>query len=166
MRTKSVVDLVADILENYATRGVFRGFSREFSQGPARKGQATFKMMWHHDRYFELVLDVPKHTLRCPAVLPSVPRDSSMHREFKEFLEYNQSEERPPHRRIDPAKVGIRSGNRAGNVSLTFTVKDGDYEYGARKTIHLMDEIFKIFLQDGPYYEYLVENFGVDPDKV
>jgi hypothetical protein len=162
LRTKSVVDLVAGILENYATRGVFRSFS----QGPSRKEQAMFKLMWHHDRYFELVLDVPKHTLRCPAVLPSVPQDSSMYREFKEFLEYNQSEERPAHRRIDPAKVGIRSGNRAGNVSLTFTVKDGDYEYGARKLIHLMDEIFKAFLQDGPYYEYLVENFGVDPDKV
>ena len=80
MRTE---ELVGGILENYAARALFRGFSH----GPARGGRAIFRMLWHRDRLFELILDVPRKTLRFPVVLPEVPADSSMYREFREFVE-------------------------------------------------------------------------------
>jgi hypothetical protein len=35
----------------------------------------------------------------------------------------------------------------------------------ARKLIRLVYEIFLTFLLDGRYYEYLVENFNLDPDR-
>jgi hypothetical protein len=150
------------ILEGYAERGVFRGYSR----GPGSNRKASFRLLWHRDRLFDLILDLDKHTLRFPLVLPQVDPKSPMYEKFKEFLKSRQSDELPEHRRIDPSKARVRSLNRSGSVSLTLEVRDGDYEYGARKLIHLVHEIYLVFLVDGPYYEYMVENLGLDPDAM
>jgi hypothetical protein len=158
----SPADLVAAILETYADRGVFRGFSN----AAASAGKAAFKMLWHRDRLFELILDVPKKTLRLPVVLPEVPASSSMYREFQEWVEALHSEDLLEHRRIDSKKARLRCGNRGGNVSLALTVKDGDYEYGTRKLIHAVHETYLTFLADGRYYEYMVETFDLDPDRM
>jgi hypothetical protein len=154
--------LVANILENYATRAVFRGFS----QGPVSKGRATFKMLWHRDRFFELILDVPRKTLRFPVVLPNVPAGSSMYSEFRQFILSRQSDALPEHRRIDNSKADARCGNKGGDVSITLTVKNGDFEYAVRKLINLVHETYMVFLFDGRYYDYLVETFDLDPDKM
>ena len=95
------VEQVAGILQDYAGRGVFRGFS----QGPVRGRKATFKMLWHRDRFFELTLDTAKKTLCFPVVLPGVPRNSAMYREFVRFVESQYSPKVPAHRRIDRKKV-------------------------------------------------------------
>ena len=155
------VQLVTGILQGYADKAVFRGFSAS----PAAKGKASFVLVWHHDRRFELFLDAPRKTLRFPALLPGVPAGSAMYRELKQFLEARQSGELPEHRRVDRARALLRCSNRAGIVSVTLKVLDGDFEYGARKLIHTVHEVFLVFLSDGPYYEYLVEEFGLDPDK-
>ena len=34
-----------------------------------------------------------------------------------------------------------------------------------RKIIQIVHEIFMVFLVDGPYYEYMVEQLGLDPDR-
>ncbi len=51
----ATIALVTAILEGYAEKAVFRGFSAH----PERGGKATYRMVWHHDRPFELLLDVP-----------------------------------------------------------------------------------------------------------
>jgi hypothetical protein len=158
----SPVESVNAILEGYAERGVFRGFSR----GPGSNRKASFRLLWHRDRLFELILDIDKQTLRFPLVLPHVDPKSTMYRNFKDFVKSRQSEELPEHRRIEAGKARVRSLNRGGSVSLTLEVQDGDYEYGARKLIHLVHEIYLAFLVDGPYYEYMVETLGLDPDAV
>lgn len=159
MRTE---ELVGGILETYAARAVFRGFSH----GPVRGGRAIFRMLWHRDRLFELLLDVPRKTLRFPVVLPEVPANSPMYREFREFVESRFSDNLPEHRRIDAKKASIRCGNRGGSVSLTLTALDGDFDYGVRKLIHLVHEVYMDFLLDGRYYEYMVEKFDLDPDRM
>ena len=103
-------------------------------------------MVWHHDRPLEMVMDPAKKTFRFPLLLPGFALDSTMYANFKEFLDSRHLEEIPEHRRIDPKKARARSLNKGGDVSLTLSVEDGDYEYGARKIIHLVDEIFKNFL--------------------
>jgi hypothetical protein len=42
---------------------------------------------------------------------------------------------------------------------------DGDWDYAARQIVHLVDEIFQIFLLDGRWYEYRIEHLGLDPDR-
>ena len=39
------------------------------------------------------------------------------------------------------------------------TVLDADYDYAARMLISLVHEVFLVFLQDGRYFDYLVEAF-------
>ncbi len=155
------IELVSGILENYANRGTFKGFSR----GPVRIGVASFKILWHRDQFFDLILDTHKKTLRFPVVLPEVPPGSPMFREFKQFVESRHSESLPDHRRIDPSKATVRPSNRSGKVALTLTVKNSDYEYATRKLIQLVHEIFLVFLQEG-HYDYMVKVFDLDPDHL
>jgi hypothetical protein len=152
---------VTAVLQGYADKAVFRGFG----PGPIKGATATFIMVWHHDRRFELVVDAAGGTLTFPLLLPGIPRDSPMYREFKAFLDERRGPEVPPHRRIDPSKALVTCTNRAGNISLTLKLQAGDFDYGARKIIFLVDEIFKIFLIDGPYFDYLIEQLGLDPDR-
>lgn len=158
--TRHQADVVAEVLESYAQRGVFRGFSR----GPKRSEKTTFRMLWHRDRVFELVFDEAKQQLRFPQLLPNV--STGMFQHLKEFLQERSSDDLPEHRRIDRRKVEVRTQNRKGTVSLAFLVSGGDMEHGARKLIHLVHEIFLTFLMDGRNYDYMVENFDLDPDAM
>ena len=160
MRTE-IVERIFRVLEKYAQKGVFRGFSR----GTARAGRVPFKMFWHRDRYYDLILDPRRKTLRMPGVLPMVPAKSAMYREFREYIESRHSTDLPPHRRIDSRKARLSCENRRGNVGVVMTVRDGDYEYATRKLINAIHEIFLGFLTDGPYYDYQIEAFGLDPDR-
>jgi hypothetical protein len=137
---------------------VFRGFSR----GEPRNGKAAFRMLWHRDRPFEITVDTRRGAIRCPLVLPQVPADSEMYREFRAFLKECQSAERPEHRRIDSSKAGVNCANRGGDVSLAMTIRHDDYEYGIRKFIHLIQEIYLVFLME--HFDYQVEAFDLDPD--
>ncbi len=157
----ATVALVTRILEGYAEKAVFRGFSAH----PGATGQASYRMVWHHDRPFEMLLDVGQKTLQFPEVLPGVPARSPMYRELKAFLKARQSGEMPEHRSVNPAKARLAAGNQRGTVSITVTAKDGDFDYAARKIIHIVHEIFLIFLVDGPYFEYMVEHLGLDEDR-
>ena len=158
----SAIEVVAETLEGYAKRGIFRGFSR----GESKRGKVRFKMLWHRDRVFELHFDVTRGQLRFKQMLPNVPSDSPMYAEFKKFVKARQSEDLPEHRRIDKGKAEIKPYNRGEFVSLSLVVQDGDYEYGARKIVHLVNEVFLDFLYGGMYYDYMVENFDLDPDQV
>jgi len=133
------------------------------SAGGVRGKKAAFKICWHRDRSFDFLVDTAKATLHIPLVLPQVPARSAMYREFKGFLAERSSKEMLAHRRIDSKKARVACGNKGGNVSVTLTVRGGDYEYGARKLIHLIHEVFLTFLQ--PYFDYQVEVFELDPDR-
>lgn len=154
------IEAVASILEGYAQRGVFRGFS---PAEKARQGKAVFRLLWHRDRIFEFVFDPSRNSMSFPSVLPNVP--SEMHRDLKRFIESRYSTDLPEHRRIDSDKAQINTSNRKGTVAINLLVLDGDDEYGVRKLIHLVHEIFLTFLLDGRYYEYMVDNFDLDPDR-
>jgi hypothetical protein len=136
---------------------VFRGFSA----GPVRSGKATFKVVWFRNRTYEFVVDTKKNSISCPIVLPQV--DADLFAKLKSFLNSRQSEEVPEHRRIDPTKAKITSSNRAGNISVTLTVKDGDDEYAVRKFVNLINEIFQVFLHE--HFDYQVAAFDLDPDQ-
>jgi hypothetical protein len=155
-------DVVGDTLQDYASRGVFRGFSR----GRARGAKTSYRLTWHYDRTFELVLDRKRRTLRFPSLLSDLPDGRALYGELLGFLRSRLSQELPEHRRIDGARAKVRSYRRAGNMSLTLEVKDGDYEYGTRRLIRLVQEIFLDFLREGAGHEYLVESFDLGPDAL
>jgi hypothetical protein len=121
-------------------------------------------MQWHKDRFYDLIYDIPKHSLRFPIVLPKVPR--AMYEDFKKFVASRQADEMLEHRRIDPKKIRISCSLKNGNISLLFVVKNEDFEYATQKLINLMHEVFMVFLRDGLYYEYMIETFDLDRDQM
>ena len=154
--------VVTATLETYARRGVFRGFS----EAARSKTTVEYRVRWHHDRVYELIFDAAKNSLRFPHLLPNVAAGSEMLKDLQRFVESRHSDEVFEHRRIDKAKAQARVQNRNGHIALTLSIKDGADEYGVRKLIHLAHEIFLVFLTDGRYYDYLVENFDLDPDHL
>jgi len=147
-------------MEDYARRGVFRGFHAL----PARNGVAAFRMLWHRDRVFDLIVDTKKKTLRIPVLLPAVPARSPLYKDFKAFVAGHHAASLPDHRRIEKTKARVRCAHRSSSVSLTITVRDGDYAYALQRLIHLVHETFLLFLTSGPYRDYMVEQLGADAE--
>jgi hypothetical protein len=101
-----------------------------------------------------------------PALLPGVTSSPSMATELRAFLRRFETEEVPAHRRIDPRKARLRVAVRRGQLSLGLDVKHGEYDYCTRRLVHLVQEIFMVFLPDGPYHDYRIETLGLDPERV
>jgi hypothetical protein len=161
-KTASQVDIIAAALAGYAERGVFKGYSA----AGRRQDKWAFRIVWHRNQVFELIVDLNDASMRFPRVLTNVPADSAMYAELKQFIKSRHADELPQHRRIDSDRATVQSYNRGGNVSLVMRIKDGDFEYAVRRFIHLMHEIFMAFLVDGSYLEYMVETFDLDPDRM
>jgi hypothetical protein len=119
-------------------------------------------MKWHKDRFYDLIFDAGKRSLRFPVVLPKAPQP--IYEEFKKFVASRQSTEMLAHRRIDPKRVRISCSRKNGDISLLFISKDNDLEYSTQKLINLMHEVFLVFLRD--HYEYIIETFDVDRDQL
>lgn len=156
------IEVVAAVLESYAQRGVFRGCGR----GAVSPRGAAFHVGWRWNCNLELVFDFQRRALRCHQMLINVPADSAMYRELKRFVRSRHADELPEHRRIDRLKARADVSNRGSAVSLVLRIADDDCEYGARKFVHLIQEIFLSFLADGSYFDYLVETFDLDPDAM
>ena len=154
-------ELVGDLLQEYAERGVFRSFCRHGAGGR----NMEFRLLWHRDQLFQWVWDGAKQTLRITCVLPAVPAKSSMYREFRAWLKARQDETLPDHRRCDRGKVAVKTYNRGGDVALTLHILDGDVAYGVQKLVGLVNEIYLDFLSSGLYFDWLIETFDLDPDN-
>ena len=157
----SNVALVGDTLEEYAARGVFKGFSRR----ETGRRKALYSVHWHRNQLFEFTYDGAKQSMRIACVLPQVPARSAMYREFKLWLKARQEESLPDHRRCDSAKVQLKTYNRGGDIALTLQMLDDDLEYSVRKLVSLVNEIYLDFLSSGLYFDWLIETFDLDPDN-
>jgi hypothetical protein len=154
--------VVTETLKGYAERGVFRGLSN-----PQRRGKTTaFTMLWHHGRRFRFVADEAAAIVSFPELLPGVPARSPMLKELKSFLHQFETPQVPDHRRIDPKKARLKVAARAGSVSVALTIRNAEWEYGTRRLVHLAQEVFMVFLHDGPYSDYRVAQLGLDPESV
>jgi hypothetical protein len=164
--TRTASSEAARALREYADRGVFRGFSH----APGPGGRDLLRFRWLAGSAFRVRLDPAKRSLTFLELLPNVPHRSAMDRAFREFVRERSSDALPDHRRIDPRRVALSCTNRGGNLSVALALRRRgatrereDWAYAARKGVSLVNEIFQGFLR-GPYYEYMVQNFG-EPEE-
>jgi hypothetical protein len=153
-------------LREYAERGVFRGFA----VAEHDDGRQHFEFRWLAGATFRVRLDPRARRLVFTDVLPNVPQRSAMDRAFRAWVRERSSTRLPLHRRIDPRRLSVACTNRGGRMSIAFELRrraastaGADWEYAARKGVALVNEIFHGFLR-GPYYEYMVRNFG-EPEE-
>ena len=149
--TRSSLGVVREKLQEYADRGVFRGFSE------TRAGHLRFVWGIHDD--MELIVDNAKGVLRFRRLLPNVPADSDLYRELKGFIAERHDALLPEHRRIDKKRAEATCSTRQGTVSLQLKVKKGQYEYAVNRIVNLVHELF-VYLKDA-HPEYFAESFDV-----
>lgn len=145
-------------LQDYADRGVFRGFHEVSS----KKGATEFSFLWLADEPFRLVLDETAGTIRFKGIVPNAPAGSDVYGGLKDFLRDRSDGSLPAHRRIDPKRAVVSYSNYRGNVSITIEVKNNQYAYGVSKAINLVNEVF-IYLNSN-FVEYMWETFNVSQE--
>ena len=155
-------DIVRNVLQEYADRGVFRGF-QEFGTG---NGRAEFRILCFPfiEEPFTLVYSQKPPKLIFQGLLEDMPARSEMYARFKTFIRERTSADLPDHRRIDPGRAELKWSNRLGKVNVSLAVKSGQQEYATRKAINLLADVFLDLLAESPYYEYMCEHFDMPED--
>jgi hypothetical protein len=152
--------LVRAALQHYAARGAFRSFSEVGGAG----SKVEYRVTWFRDVTFRLVFDPARRTLTFVGMLPGIPARSKMDRALRAFVETCTSTAVPEHRRVDRRDVVVTVANRAGAISLVFAIKTNDVSFAVRKAVHLANDIFQDFLNDGRYVQYNVDHFNLNPE--
>jgi hypothetical protein len=147
------LDVVRRGLQTYADRGIFRGFD----EVKTRNGRHAFRFVWLGSRPVEFDVDSENGVLRFNKLLPNVPADSALYSDLSRFLKGRSDPLIPKHRRVEARRATVSCTNRAGNVSIVLSVKDNQYEYGLKKLVNLVHEVF-VELNDA-HGDYLCENF-------
>jgi len=145
---------VKKVLASYAERGVFRSFS----QVAGEKGKPEFRFYWLWNLPFHVIFDPERRSLSFRKLLPGITRGSRLETELRAFIEGLSSSDRPEHRRIDPTRLAVRYSNQRGTVALTFRMLGSDCEYGVRRAVNAVNEIFLEFL-NARFPEYMVGMF-------
>lgn len=154
--------IVREILQDYADRGVFRGF-REVA---GRKNTIVFEILCFPftQHSFRLVYTDNPASLVFKRLLNDMPARSDMYRQFKSYMKERSSDELPAHRRIDPERVQLRWSNRLGDVNVALNINDQNHEYATRRAINLLTDLFFDLLTESPFYEFMNEHFDMPED--
>lgn len=140
-------------LQEYAERGVFRGLAER----PARRGRREFTFRWLAPAPFTLSYDPASGTLAFRDLLPNVPARSKLAAALRRFIRERASAELPPHRRVDPARAGVRCFVRRSALSLEVIAREHHHGYGVNRAVNLVHEIVMHLHTYFP--EYMWENF-------
>ena len=151
-------ETVDALLRSRAEQGLFRAFASK-----RVRGRLNCTVGWLGGSAMEIVFDPRSSRLVFRDLLPEMPLRSSIYKDFQGFLRGRAVADVPEHRRIDPARIVLKSTNSKGRVSVALASVDGDLEHLVSKGLKLVNEIFLGFLR-GPYHEYMVRNFQEPED--
>ncbi len=160
--TQKPLTIVRKVLQGYADRGVFRALA----EVPSCNGKAEFKFHWFPitEEPFTLIYTNRTRALSFKRLLRGMPAKSEMYSQLKAFIKERSSADLPEHRRINPERADVKCSNRKGSVSVTVVIKGHEYEYGVRKAVNLISDLFMDLLPESTYYEYMAEHFDM-PDE-
>jgi hypothetical protein len=147
--------IVRQVLQQYADRGVFLGFSEHKGRG----GWHEFKFRWLTRRPMELAFEPRSGRFRFRNLLPDISSSSRFYSELKTFVEGRASRKLPEHRRVNPRYAELRCGSRGNAMWVQLRMRQKKHaEYATRKAVNLVNEIF---LQLHTWYpEYMWAQFG------
>jgi hypothetical protein len=153
-RDQKEMTAVLQAMQAYANRGVFRGFSADHT----RAGGAQFRFTWITRQPMTVTYDPKAAALVFRDLLPGIERIPGLLVELKTLLSSHTGPSVPASRRIDPARVGLRTRVRAGKLSLLMDVRGPHHKYAVQRGLNLVNQLF-LHLQ-AYYPDYLVDHFG------
>jgi hypothetical protein len=135
------------VIQGYSQRGHFRRLSEQ------RNG-TVFEFKWLNDKAMKLTWDPASGTLLFRDVLPNIPARSPLYKELRGFLAEKFDAALPEHRRLDADRVGLVCTNRKSSVSVGLKLRSSDDEYGPRKLVNFVHEMFVYLAEAWPDYMY------------
>jgi len=157
-----VIEQLDEVLDNYVRRGVLRGYR----QCRLRRHRVRFEIVWFRARRMQVDCDLAGSSLRLREFLPVVRPRSLLDRQLRGWLREQQQDGLPPHRRVDPERIGLTLRNLQGSLALHVKCRDGDLVHGLQRLIHLVNALYLDFLVDGSRHDWLIEAFDLDPDNL
>ena len=146
---------VRKALQQYADRGVFRGFSA--TRG--RSSTQEFRFTWLTRAPMVLSHDGAAATLTFKELLPEVARASPLLADVEALIRAQSGPTVVKHRRIDKRRLDVRCVLRRGKVSVVLHAKGRSEAYAVQRGVNLVHEIF--MLLQTSYPEYLWDAFGL-----
>ncbi len=163
MAVDPIINTCTETLEGYAQRGFLQGLGVISSTGK----QAKYNLPWHFNKVFELHVNLNPVKIHMPVVLPNVLLRSAMDKDFRTYIQELSDSNLPAHRRFTPDELSV--SNRKGNLSLTLklasTTDSDQVVTQLGRFISLVHEVYKIFLKNGHYDQYVADQFGIDSDS-
>ena len=152
-------DSPSDLVNDYCARGVFRATPLV----PAKGETAAWQLHWFGGHVMRLALKADQVTLL--PVLPPLSARSALYRELRTWLRKQQSADLPPHRRLDPARMALRTQNHRGDIETR--LQSGFESPGSltRHAIQLINALYHEFLNGPGRLEWIIEAFGLDADN-
>lgn len=151
-------------LGRYASRGVFRGFSRTDGPGGVRR----YSFIWLTRRPMTVALSRDRRTITFVALFPAVATFPALRARLTAEMQSAASPSRPAHRRIDPRRATMTPRVSKGDLALRVSLAPGFAGPGraadavVRSTLGLVNDLF-LFLHEC-YPDYLAAHFGI-PDE-
>jgi hypothetical protein len=154
MRADRGTEAVSAALQQYAARGVFRGFSAR----SVRNGRHDFEFTWLTRQPMTITYEPKPRCLKFRNLLPCVGRYPGLAARLKTAVDDHTSKAVPAHRRIDGRRARVTGSIHRGVFSLALEVHGGHEAYAVRRSLNLVHHLFLLLQADYP--EYLVECFG------
>ncbi len=152
--------IVSAALQQYADRGVFRGFSVAKATG----GRYEYTFTWLMQRPFTLVYDPARRVLSFRELFPDVGARSAIATALREVVAERSKRRVPAHKRLDGRRVQARCAVQRNRFSLTVAVRGAtaNDSYAVRQMLNLVNELFLVLHEKYP--EYLISHFGLSSE--
>ena len=145
-------------LQEYAERGVFRGFTERSKKGR----RLWFSFTWLARSAYDLTYEPETGRFVFLNVLPNVAPRSALAKALREFVDGRAASDLPPHRRIDPRRSTVSALIRQGTMRLQLVAQPGHHGYGANRIVNLVHEVYLFLSRYHP--EYLWDHYGLPQD--
>jgi len=149
------VDVIARSLRRYADRGVFQGFTSRAD----RRGRLEFQFTWLTREPVTITYEPKRGALTFRHLLPGLRDGSPALADVTELIDDRSRRNVPEHKRVDGRRAQISWFIARGGLSLTVTVRGRHHEYGVRRGLNLVNDLF--VLLHANYPDYLTEHFGL-----
>ena len=153
--------IVTAALQQYADRGVFRGFSVARRPG----GRYTYTFTWLMQRPFSLRYDPARRVLSFESLFPHVAARSSMAGVLRDLVAERTTRRVPAHKRLDGRLVLAACGVERRRFTLTMRVRGApgrNEAYAVRHLLNLVNELVLVLHE--AYPDYLIAHFGLSSE--
>jgi hypothetical protein len=163
MSSQEMINACTQTLSGFASKGFFNGFS----VSKTTSNLAEYQFRWHFNCDFELKLNTKSKKITMPMVLPLVKSRSAMDKDFREFINELSDPDLPDHRRFNEKQLSVT--NKDSKLSLSMQLPDDVNSESivdeVGKFISVIHQVFKIFLKNGQYDEYVSGTYRIDADS-